>query len=253
MSDMEKTKAERLNKVVNTMLGLPDGMIANDQEYPFDISRPVKHASKKAFKTEFAAVDKIVKRLEGLLDAFLAEGEGEDGFKIRAPLWPLEKGINQKAIKITEKWITKTARQLAFKNIVSTSFQHNALISQFLLLMAYTSLRRELHLQKASYWSGRGRSRNHYAYIIADRMARLYVCMKLARPGVGESSDGNHPSTDYARAVEEAFEILGISAHWKAPALEARDGITDSDIRNEYEHMSIPARYGIGGHPRYKI
>lgn len=75
------------------------------------------------------------------------------------------------------------------------------------------------------------RSPNYYARTIALRLARLYAKEMGHRPTLGISREGNFPSTDFGRALEEVFTILNITASFRNAARWAIEQLTDEDMR----------------------
>lgn len=63
------------------------------------------------------------------------------------------------------------------------------------------------------------------------RFARLYARETSKRPTFGISSQGNHPSTEFGRALEQVFEILNIKANVRNAAVWAIDQLSEDDLR----------------------
>ena len=73
--------------------------------------------------------------------------------------------------------------------------------------------------KRASFSGGRGRKKNPHAYLIADKLARFYLSELKEKPTYG--TDYGFPSTEYQRALEKIFDILGIDAKTPGPAKAA--------------------------------
>jgi hypothetical protein len=63
------------------------------------------------------------------------------------------------------------------------------------------------------------------------RFAKHFAKLRKQKPTFGTSSDGDHPSTDYGRALEEVFEILGIESNVRRAAEWAISQLVDDDWR----------------------
>lgn len=65
------------------------------------------------------------------------------------------------------------------------------------------------------------RNRNAQAHLTAMGVARIFE--RLGREiTFGQLPNGTGPSTPFGRAVQKAFELLGIEANWRRPAEAAR-------------------------------
>ena len=74
-----------------------------------------------------------------------------------------------------------------------------------------------LESEKRAYFpDGRGRKRNARAYLVADKLAQFYLYNVKNRPTYG--TDYGAPSTEYQRALEKIFKIIGIEADTRGPA-----------------------------------
>jgi hypothetical protein len=89
----------------------------------------------------------------------------------------------------------------------------------------------ELKRQEREFWTVKNRPPNYYARTIAFRFAKLYAKQRCVKPTFGRSRDGGHPSTDFGRALEEVFKILGIKANLKRAAEWAIGELSEQDWR----------------------
>ncbi len=98
------------------------------------------------------------------------------------------------------------------------------------MINVYQERLNELKDQEIEFWSVSYRAPKSYARTIALRLARLYALHKRQKPPFGTARDGNHPSTDFGRALEEIFDILNIEATVRNPAEWAIDQLTEDEI-----------------------
>lgn len=199
---------------------------------PFDISQPNFHLSKAEFSAELQAVEKALEDAESLVSFLAAPYREED--ELKAVATPVCNAINDHAWKAARavrpkspgELIQKNAREmdLSLSTAVLLIDVHNGLISRL----------EQLRDQERTYWDVKGRAPNHYARAIALRFARLVAKHTGKRPTVGVSRDGNFPSTDFGRALEEIFELLNINAVFRRHAQWAVAELTDDDCRVEH-------------------
>ncbi|WP_298362828.1 hypothetical protein [uncultured Litoreibacter sp.] len=115
---------------------------------------------------------------------------------------------------------------LILSNLANDGFFFNSVLVIFDLIAAYEQRLEELEDQEKQFWNISHRAPNYYARTIALRFAKHFGRKKNVRPTFGTSSDGNHPSTEYGRALERVFEILEIradvrkSAEWAISQLD---------------------------------
>jgi hypothetical protein len=98
-----------------------------------------------------------------------------------------------------------------------------------------------LDAQRDEYWSQPHRPPNHFARIIALRFVQTIARKTGTRPTFGLARDGNHPSTDFGRALEEIFQLLGIGGDVRRPAEWALTQLSDEDF-----HAPRNALLGMG-------
>lgn len=181
-------------------------------DLPFDIDRPNIHESKKDFLAELAAVEAAMMHCDGLL-ALHRGADDKDEAAHDALISRLVSAIERNAQGDLNAMPIEAAHELARKNVVETGFYYNSLLLIITLRNAYGQRYVELKDQEKQFWSIAHRPPNYYARTIALRFARMYARERRAKPTFGTSSEGNHPSTEYGRALEEIFDILGIKAH----------------------------------------
>lgn len=228
----ENDKIDRLWDIARRFeISRPTGILTSSSP-PFDISQPNFHASKAEFSAELQAVEKALKDAESLVSFLAAPYREEDNLKAVAT--PVRNAINDHARdaaravypKSPGDLIQKNAREmdLSLSTAVLLIDVHNALISRL----------DQLKDQERTYWDVKGRAPNHYARAIALRFARLVAKHTGNRPTVGVSREGNFPSTDFGRALEEIFELLNINAVFRRHAQWAVAELTDDECRVEH-------------------
>lgn len=233
----EESRVDKLYAVVAKLIGreLPRGGFAGAMG-PFDTSPPNQHESKAEFLAEKNVVLGAIKHIDGLWEALVARGSDDDTKNtlsaIRTRLDRLSRGLPD------EKKV-ETASDLVLKNAREIGLTFHSLVLAIDLQRALRARAKELEDQESEFWSTKSRPPKYYARTIALRLARLYARETGERPTVGTSREGGHPSTDFARAVEEVFEILDIDADVRRPAKWAVSQLTDEDLMPE-----MPAALG---------
>jgi len=142
----------------------------------------------------------------------------------------LQLAVNVGAYQKQRGSIVSTARDLALKNMIDAGFYHTSMLLLVDMFGVYNQRLTELKDQEKQFWSVPNRAPNYYARTIALRLARLYAKEKGQKPTFGIARAGNHPSTNYGRALEEVFSILNIKAAVRNAADWAIGELTDSDI-----------------------
>jgi len=122
-----------------------------------------------------------------------------------------------------------TAFGLVVQNLRDTGFFENSLNMFADMALAYRQRLNELQDQEKQFWTIQHRAPNHPARTIALRFARSFARQTGKRPTFGTSNLGEHPSTDFGRALEEVFEMLGIRANLRETATWAIDQLTEPD------------------------
>ncbi|MEJ6388828.1 hypothetical protein [Gymnodinialimonas ulvae] len=108
-----------------------------------------------------------------------------------------------------------------------------------------------LEAQRLEYWSQSHRPPNHFARIIALRFSQAIARNTGKRPTFGTARDGNHPSTDFGRALEDIFELLEIKGDVRRPAEWALSQLTDADFQEPRNALNdLVYGFGVGGPPR---
>ena len=210
-----------VDRTRRTLLGQADA--------PFDISKPNQHDSKSEFLLEKAAVEAMNEHCRGLLHQLLgSDGESIESEKVRKNLVRL---LDDKVRRRNS--ITAPDSIIEFLRKGASETGASSLIALMIIDMLQTlwERRRELHDQETEFWSDGHRPPNHWARTIALRFARLVGRQTGKRPTIGVARDGGHPSTDYGRALEEIFHILGITANVRNAGRWAISQLTDEDLQ----------------------
>ena len=157
--------------------------------------------------------------------------------------------IDEFGRKIPLDKVAQTASELVIMNARQLSISFHGLALMLDVDRALKERLKDLEDQEREFWSTNSRPPKYYARTIALRLARLYAREKGARPTVGVSRDGGHPSTEFTRAVERVFEVLEIKAAVRRQAKWAVAQLTDEDLkpapRNMLGSLFSPAGFGI--------
>ena len=199
---------------------------------PFDITRPNIHDSKKEFLRELNTVVATKDHLQGVFDLLI--GPPSDGTQEPVQeemIQRLKLAIERDVLVRTKASKLETPRDLALKNVRDTGFFYNSIIVVIDLKVSLEQRLKDLREQEVQFWSVGNRPPNYYARVIALRFARLFAGRSGGRPTFGISSEGSHPSTQYGRALEEVFRILGILANVRKAAEWALAQLTEDDWR----------------------
>jgi hypothetical protein len=113
--------------------------------------------------------------------------------------------------------------------------------ASYILVASVIEMKRLERFRDANFTKGRGRRKNARAHHVADTLAQFYLKVLKERPTYGVS-DG-YPSTRFATALQEIFEILGINANIRGPAENAIKQITDADINRTSGGFNALAAY----------
>ena len=218
--------------------------------HPFDIKQPNIHNSKAEFKAELDAVVKARNQAAELAALFAAPYREPDGLKDLAT--NLCDALDENAKSAARKLEMTSPADVVRKIAAETDLSYNTAIILFDMHAALVSRHKELVEQEAAYWTSKGRAPNHYARTIALRFAKLVARHTGVRPTVGVSRDGNFPSTDFGRALEEIFHLLGIEAAFRRHAEWAVRQLTEKDLEPEKENALgfVNPMGGIFGQPR---
>jgi len=228
---VEKEQSERLNEIVDRLLGRESQphIIPDWPSPPFDISRPNIHDSKKEFLQELAVVESIVNNLVDVTSHF-RESNSDDTADYDDMHRRLNIAIEVAAIQKNRKMTVSTPSDLAIKNIYDTGFFLSSLRVVTEMTFVYGHRLNDLRDQERQFWTVKNRPPNYYARTIALRFARLYARETGKFPTFGTSREGNFPSTDSGRALEEIFKVLEIKASVPNAAKWALGQLTDDDL-----------------------
>ena len=223
---------EKLHDLVESLLGrrLEGRTILTSGGPPFDISRANIHNSKAEFQVEADAVDSIIEHAKAIMDVFLSD-RAKQNPDHQVMVDRLRVAFQLSANKEMQKKGIGSANDLALKNVVQSGFYFNSIMVLLELFGAATERRKELSDQERDFWTVSNRPPNYYARSIALRLARLYAREKSERPTFGISSQGNYPSTEFGRTLEQVFEVLNIKANVKNAAVWAIDQLSEEDLR----------------------
>jgi hypothetical protein len=228
-----QTQAERLNEIVDGLLDRQptDRMqsILTVGAPPFDISRPNIHDSKKDFLRELKAVTGMHGQLQALLHEMIGKGDKDKPESI-ARRDRLRLLVDIFANEASRKRPLSTPNDLALKNFTDTGFFHNSVSILIDMYFAMDQRLRDLMEQEIQFWNITNRAPQYYPRTIALRLARLFAREKRERPTFGTARDGNHPSTDFGRALEEVFKVLEIKGSVRSAATWAIEELTDEDV-----------------------
>jgi len=194
-----------------------------------ELSKPNIHDTKKEFQAEYETVAAIVDNLKDTLHRLYPPAENKTPEQ-KSMVDKLRSGITLLAEKGGDRYTITTPYDLLLKNVYQVDFFTSSLIILVEMRKIFQLRLRELEEQKTKYWSVGSRPPNYYARTIAFRLARLYAKETHQRPTFGVSREGNFPSTDFGRAIEEIFQAIGITAAFRLPAKWAIDQLTDEDL-----------------------
>lgn len=227
----EKTQDELVGEVVDRLIGARNALAMNTYlggaGSRIDISKPNIHDNKADFVKERDAVLGAIEKLEQALKFVLPDRED---VKQSTMVARLSEDIDQKALRSLGRKPDEYAYELAMRNIVQTGYYYNFLFINMRMVASLKDRFKELQDQEAQFWSVPYRAPNYYARTIAVRLARLYAAEKRKMPTIGTSRDGGHPSTDFGRALEDIFQILGIKARVSNAAKWALGQLTEDDV-----------------------
>lgn len=229
---LDETKTEALNAAVSRLIGReakPLNLLGGYMPV-IDVSRANLHESKKEFLVELAAVQAVVDNLESIIE-HIVPNEEKIGPEKKAMLDRLQSAIEAKALQQNRHRSLNTAGDLALKNIFDTGFYYGSMRLIIAMFVIYRERLSELKDQEKQFWTVSSRPPNYYARSMALRLARLYAREKGQRPTFGMSREGNFPSTDFGRALEEVFRILDIKASVRNAATWALNQLSDDDLK----------------------
>ena len=241
----EKSLEDQIDEVLDELIGPGNALSGTGILGSFlprlDVSRPNIHDSKKEFLKEKNTVEAVVNSLEITFKQLL--GEKDDAahsdmvFRLRAV-------VDAGGMKRLRGKSTESGSELALKNILETGFYYNFLFVVLEGLSVYKERLKELKEQEVEFWTVSNRPPNYYARTIAVRLARLYAKAKRQKPTFGISREGNYPSTEFGRSLEQIFLILGIKASVKNAAVWAIDQLTEDDWSPGYNALAMGSLLG---------
>lgn len=88
----------------------------------------------------------------------------------------------------------------------------------------------ELESFRETYWNKGNRAPDYYARAIALWLARLLARETVKLPTTPITADTGDPSTQYSRALSEAFEILGFKKTQSGYATWSAQQMTENDL-----------------------
>lgn len=208
---------------------------------PFDVSKPNLHDNKKEFSAEFRDVKDAIKAARGLFD-LLVRGFNPDATvnkHAKALVAYVDEQVRVRYRTNRPENITDLIRNNAADD------GHSFVLAMLLIdyIQAMLTREKELQDQELEFWSNKSRPPNHYARTIALRFAREIARETGEKPTVGTSRDGGHPSTDYARALEEIFQLLKIRANVRRAANWAVEQLTPEDLEPQ-AHNALGSAFG---------
>jgi len=222
---------ERVEAIVDRLIGPRSrNALAFDTTWDgprLDTSKPNIHDTKKDFVKERDAVASIVENLAAALKELRGS---KDDAQHQDMIDRLRVVVDAGARKPQEFDEMEEPRDLALLNMVQTGFYFNSQLVIFRMIIVYKERLKELNDQGKQFWSLSNRAPKYYARTIALRLARLYAFHKRQKPPFGTARDGNHPSTDFGRALEEIFDVLNIKAKVRSAAEWAIDQLTEDEI-----------------------
>lgn len=241
----EKSQVDQIDEVINQLVGPPNFLtsptILGSASPRLDVSRPNIHDSKKEFLREKNTVANVVKHLDGIFHQVLGKKGDEEHKEMVERLAP---AIDASASKSMRSQQVDSASDLALRNIAQTGFYYNSLFVVLEMLSVYKERLRELDDQEKQFWSVSNRAPNYYARTIASRLARLYAKEKRTRPTFGISREGSHPSTEFGRALEQVFSILGVKASVRNAAEWAIDQLSEEDWNPQLNALALGSLLG---------
>lgn len=239
----ENEKIDQLNNLVDVLFGPVQRNVLATYSAPFDISRPNIHDNKGEFLRELKAVQTAIGHLNGLWDLLVVVPTLKGGDPLQnAMVDRLRRAIESDALQRSKSKPTKSASDLALKNLNDTGFFYNSLYVIIDLLNSFNQRLRDLREQEVQFWTVANRPPNYYARVIALRFARLFASRTGKRPTFGISSEGAHPSTEFGRALEEVFGILEIKANVRKAAEWAISQLTENDWNPVGNALERPLR-----------
>lgn len=221
---------ERIRDVVDRLLDHTSRNALAFAAPRLDTSRPNIHDSKAEFQAELQVVQEAIDNLHAAYKR-LAGPADEDSAERKAMLARLRANIDQNARNRLAGVSPKSALDLIRKSKAEVGLYTNSLWALYDLITSLEDRRSELKSQEKEFWTIKNRAPNYYARAIAQRLARIYARDMGKRPTFGTARDGGHPSTDFGRALEEVFSIIGVRANVRRAAEWAINELTENDLQ----------------------
>ncbi|MEB8388507.1 hypothetical protein OO012_14870 [Rhodobacteraceae bacterium KMM 6894] len=225
----DPTLNEKLNEVVEPFRMSGGRGLGSAYFTAFDTTKPNFHDSKAEFLEEKQLVQDGLNNADQLI-RFLLSAVGHEDVRNDAAERICAIAADQSRLRLKDTPI-RAASDLVRKNASEVGLPVTSAFVLLDLRAEFYNRLQELEDQEREYWSGSSRPPNHYARTIALRFARFIAGESGQRPTIGTSRDGDHPSTDYGRALEEVFQLLGIRANFKRAGMWAIDQLTDEDLQ----------------------
>lgn len=239
-----QTRRERIGAVLLPFKN-PNSRELGAVPYPLlDIDKPNIHDSKADFLSEKQAVAQATGSLRSVIELFYPRIEGGEDAAAKAQASRLRDHIDAEARANGRKRPISNPIDLVLKNAAEVGVTDTLVFISVSVWSGLQSRARELEDQEKEFWSGTSRPPNHYARTIALRVAR-YIAQETGEvPTMGISREGNHPSTDYGRALEEIFSILKLEANFRRPGQWAISQLTEQDLKKPYNALrGLPGTY----------
>jgi len=241
----EKSQEDQIDEVLDKLIGQSNALSGKGLLGSFlprlDVSRPNIHDDKKEFLKEKNTVEAVVNKLDATFRLLLG---AKDDAAHSDMVVRLRAAIDAGGMKRLRGMSTESGRELALKNILETGLYYNSQLVILDTLSVYKERLKELKDQEIQFWSVSNRPPNYYARTIAVRLARLYAKEKGQKPTFGISREGNHPSTEFGRSLEQIFLILGIKASVRNAAVWAIDQLTEEDWSPGYNALAMGSLLG---------
>ncbi|WP_299880177.1 hypothetical protein [uncultured Sulfitobacter sp.] len=246
----DKSTDELIELALDGLIGQPvknalAPAFSGDSLPRLDTSKPNFHDNKREFQLEKDVVAAVIHHLEGIIDQFVYENDDHERSKMRDRL---ETAVDEAAIVASRRTNVQTPRDLAVRNVAETGFFLSSMFVIINTMECYKIRLRDLEDQEKQFWSVPHRPPNYYARTIALRLARLYAKTHQAKPTFGIARDGNHPSTEFGRALEQIFAALEIKASVRGAAEWAIGQLTEDEI-NPPQRGLLGALLGSPGDP----
>lgn len=238
---------ESLHAVVDEMLephgknSPPGKTLLSQFSPPFDISKPNQHDRKQDFELELEIVESFFEHVQEIL--LLSRRAEEDRSaamdKIRTELdeklrWQKPDGPIESSLDL----VRLNARQMS-----GTASMDGILLDVF---GALAERLEELNDQREKFWNMPHRAPDHYARVIALRLARLYFQQTGTRPTTGTSGITGEASTGFSRSLAKVFTLLGIKRGVRSYAEWAISQLNDTDRDGDFGSGGYLARMVSG-------